>query len=187
MQLKRVFHCIAAMDSKRGIGKNNDLPWHLPNEYKHFVRTTKSVVNPEKQNAVILGKNTWFSVPEKFRPLKGRLNVVISSTLKTEDLPENVKLCRSLPDAVDLLSSAPYNNTIEEIFIVGGASLYKEGMASELCKRIYITKIDGDFECDVFYPEFDTEVYKEITLDNVSQEIQEEKGIKYTFHVYEKP
>ena len=183
---KRIFHCIAAMDLKRGIGRNNDLPWNLPNEYKHFVKITKDVTSTGKQNAVIMGKNTWYSIPEKFRPLKGRLNVVISSSLQSSDLPNNVLLCRGLSETMELMNTEPYVNSIENIFITGGSNLYKEAMQSDLCGRIYLTKVEGDFNCDVFYPEFDSHIFKEITVSGVPSDIQEEKGVKYNFHVYER-
>lgn len=186
MSGKRLFHCIAAIDVKRGIGRDNKLPWNLPNEYKHFIQTTKTVISKEKKNAVVMGKNTFFSIPHKFRPLKGRLNVVISSSLQNDDLPNDVILCRGLPEAMELMNTEPYVNSVEEIFIVGGSSLYKEAMESDLCGRIYLTKIEDDFNCDVFYPEFDMQKFKEITLSEVSQDVQEEKGVKYRFHVYEK-
>lgn len=60
-------------------------------------------------------------------------------------------------------------------------------MESDLCARVYLTKIESDFNCDVFYPEFDDmQMFKEIKLSEVSQDVQEEKGVKYRFHVYEK-
>lgn len=80
---------IVNVDSKFGIGRNNDLPWHLPKEYAHFVRETTNTVDPRKKNAVILGRKCWESIPEKFRPLKDRINVIISRTMEpkiTDDL-----------------------------------------------------------------------------------------------------
>ena len=183
---KRLFHCIAAMDMKRGIGRNNLLPWNLPNEYKHFTETTTST-SEDKQNAVIMGKNTWYSIPQDMRPLKGRLNLIISSSLQSGDLPNDVVLCRGLPEAMELLNTEPFTNSVDEVFITGGTSLYKEAMESDLCGRVYLTKIESDFNCDVFYPEFDDmQMFKEIKLSEVSQDVQEEKGVKYRFHVYEK-
>jgi len=184
MNSKRVFHCIVAMDSKRGMGKDNKLPWNLPNEFKYFQQTTKKVTSPDKKNALLMGRNTWFSIPEKFRPLKGRLNVVISSKLTEQELPQDVKLAKSLDKAVELLSCEPYATQIENIFITGGNGLYKEAMQSLQCDKIYLTKVKGDFQCDVFYPEWDETCYKEIFLDKVSQTVQEEKGVKYSFHVF---
>ena len=184
--MSKLFHCIAAMDMKRGIGRNNNLPWNLPNEYKHFVNVTKTVTSKEKKNVVIMGKNTWYSIPQKFRPLKGRLNVVISSSLQIDDLPEGVLLFKRLPEAMEMLNTELYANSIEEIYITGGSSLYKEAMESDLCGRIYLTKIESDFNCDVFYPDFDMQKFKEITLNDVAQDVQEENGVKYKFHVYEK-
>ena len=128
-----------------------------------------------------MGRNTWCSIS---RPLKGRLNVVISSQLTKDDLPQEVMLTKSLDEAIELLSSESYATEIENIFITGGTSLYKEAMYSNQCDKMYLTKIEGDFQCDVFYPEWDETCFKEISLDTVSQEIQEEKGVQYKFHVY---
>jgi dihydrofolate reductase len=75
---------IAAVDKNFGIGKNNQLPWNLPKEYEHFVSLTTSTNEPGKLNAVIMGRKCWESIPEKFRPLKGRVNIVLSRTMKPE-------------------------------------------------------------------------------------------------------
>lgn len=187
MPAQRLFDCIAAMDMKRGIGKNNELPWHLPNEFKYFSRITKSTISKDNKNAVVMGKNTWYSIPKKFRPLKGRLNIVISRSMQNSDLPEDVLLFESLPACMKVMSAEVYLNSIENIFITGGSSLYKEAMESGSCGLVYLTKVQSDFNCDVFYPEFDTEnIFKEVTRDNVPTEVQKENDIKYTFHVYKK-
>merc|ERR1712080_293357 len=88
----RKLHCIAAMDINRGIGKNGDLPWYLPKELKSFAKLTTSVKCQDKRNAVIMGRLTYFSIPEKVRPLKNRLNIVLSQTLQPSDLLDSVLL-----------------------------------------------------------------------------------------------
>ncbi|XP_057316872.1 dihydrofolate reductase-like [Hydractinia symbiolongicarpus] len=179
-------HCIAAMDAKRGIGKNNKLPWDLPKEFKYFQNITTKVVSQEKQNAVIMGKRTYLSIPEKFRPLKKRLNVVLSTTLSASDLPDNVILLPNLDAAVKFLSKPEMLEKIESVFTIGGYGVYKDTINSPNCGKIYLTEIESDFQCDVFFPEFDKSVFKDIAVDGVSQEQQEENGVKYRYHVYAK-
>ena len=78
-----------------GIGLNGSLPWKLKGEMKYFARMTKTTRDPDKTNAVVMGRKTWESIPEKFRPLSGRLNVVISRR-PDYPLPSGVLLCKSL-------------------------------------------------------------------------------------------
>lgn len=75
---------IAAVDENFGIGKDNQLPWHLPKEYAHFVRETTRTQEPNRINAVIMGRRCWESIPEKFRPMRNRVNVILSRTLPRE-------------------------------------------------------------------------------------------------------
>ena len=77
--MMKPFSIVVAIDSQHGIGKNNDLPWHLPADLKHFkFITTNSAVG--KRNVVVMGRKTWDSIPEKFRPLPNRTNVVLSKS-----------------------------------------------------------------------------------------------------------
>ena len=180
----RKLHCVAAMDTKRGIGKDGNLPWYLPKEMKSFAKLTTSVKCKEKKNAVIMGRLTYFSIPEKVRPLKNRLNIVLSNTLQPCDLPENVLLYKDLRKLLETLSSDPYLSSIESLFVIGGNSMYTQTINSNFCQRIYLTEICGDYNCDIFFPEFDKNRYKEITLPDTCHEEQEEKGTKYQLHVY---
>ncbi|XP_065662299.1 dihydrofolate reductase [Hydra vulgaris] len=182
IQLRKV-HCIAAIDSEWGIGLKGKLPWNLPKEYKFFQNITTKVISEGKQNAVIMGKNTWFSIPQQHRPLKNRLNVILSSSFVKEDYPENVLLESSLEAAISRLSDEFYANTIENIFVIGGPRVYKEAM-EKFCDKIYLTKIEQDYSCDVFYPIFDKNKFKEIDDEEIDKNKQIENGVSYTFHVY---
>ena len=87
------FSIIVAFDSKYGIGKNGELAWHLPSDLKHFKEITTAVSNPVKKNAVIMGRKTWDSLPQKFRPLGGRVNMILTKE-KNINLPPEVLCCQ---------------------------------------------------------------------------------------------
>jgi len=176
---------IAAACDTMGIGNKGDLPWRLKSEMAYFTSmTTKSDVIG-KQNAVLMGTKTWLSIPPKYRPLAGRINIVISRKLQTT--PEGAGyLCNSLDNAVGLLSSEPLVSQVDKVWIVGGSELYKEAMESKYCHRIYLTRVMAHFECDTFFPNISLDRFKLVQDEAVTDEIQEENGLKYKFEVYEK-
>ena len=170
------FSVIAAADKNLGIGINNELPWRLRDDLKYFSTITTEA--PEgKINAVIMGRKTWESLPGKVRPLKGRLNVVLSRG--EVDVPEGVLVASSIDDALEKLGEM---DEVEEVFIIGGANVYAQAVSHPLCKKIYLTEIDGKFECDAFFPEFSKDKFKKIS----ESDIQEEDGLEYRFIVYER-
>lgn len=175
------YSVIAAVSKNGGIGFKGDLPWRLKNEMQYFNRITSEVKREGAQNAVIMGRNTWLSIPNKFKPLKGRMNVVISKTLSS--VPEGVLLYPKLTEA---LKSLNVNNSIEKCWVIGGSGLYNESIKDLNCQYLYITKIDQEFECDTFFPEIDYNMFEESNESNVPKGIQEEKGIKYEFKVYKR-
>ncbi|PFH38103.1 bifunctional dihydrofolate reductase-thymidylate synthase [Besnoitia besnoiti] len=177
---------IAAMTPKRGIGMNNNLPWpRLRVDFKHFSRVTTMTCRPcggfatklakmgeagvpspalagKRVNAVVMGRKTWESIPPKHRPLTDRLNVIVSSTLKEEDLNaektqagevSRVRVCPSLPAALRLLEEE-YEDSVDQIFVVGGAALYAAALSLGIVSHIYVTRVARDFPCDVFFPSF---------------------------------
>lgn len=175
------YNVIAAISKNGGIGYKSNLPWRLKKEMEYFNRMTNLVNREGAQNAVIMGRNTWQSIPDKFRPLKGRLNVVISKTLS--NVPEGVLLYPTLTEAVKYLHS---NNNIDKLWVIGGSGLYNEALKDKNCLKLYLTKIDQDYLCDTFFPEFDIQLFQEITESNVPTEIQEENGVKYEFKVFKR-
>ncbi|XP_058984551.1 dihydrofolate reductase-like [Musca domestica] len=147
------FSLIVAVCENFGIGLKGDLPWRLKSELKYFSSTTKRVRDPTKRNVVIMGRKTYFGVPESKRPLAERLNIVLSTTLKPSDLPSDVLLYPNLESAMNFLETDEnVTKQIETVWIVGGSGVYAEAMASTRCHRLYLTKIHATFECDTFFP-----------------------------------
>ena len=93
---------VAACKQTRGIGAGGKLPWRLRGDMQYFKQLTRSTRNASKRNAVIMGRKTWQSIPEKLRPLADRLNVVISASLSRSDVPDSVVLAGSLEDALSM-------------------------------------------------------------------------------------
>ncbi|XP_075267672.1 dihydrofolate reductase isoform X2 [Opisthocomus hoazin] len=115
-----------------------------------------------KQNALIMGKKTWFSIPEKNRPLKDRINIVLSRELK--ETPKGAHyLSKSLDDALALLDSPELKSKVDMVWIVGGTSVYKAAMEKPINHRLFVTRILQEFESDTFFPEIDYKDYKLLT------------------------
>lgn len=117
------------------IGKDNTMPWHLPEDLAHFKRLTQGW-------PVIMGRKTWDSLPARFRPLPGRTNIVI--TRQPHWQQTGALTAVSLADALEQCDQS------EEVWIMGGAQIYAQ--AEPLAERIEVTEIDQDFEGDAFAP-----------------------------------
>ncbi|KAM5299991.1 dihydrofolate reductase isoform 2-T2 [Ctenodactylus gundi] len=183
----RPLNCIVAVSQNMGIGKNGDLPWPpLRNEFRYFQRMTTTASVEGKQNLVIMGRKTWFSIPEKHRPLKNRINVVLSRELK--EPPQGAHfLAKSLSDALHLIEQPELADKVDMVWIIGGSSVYKEAMNCPGHQKLFVTRIMQEFDCDTFFPEVDLKKYKLLPEHpGVLPEVQEENGIKYKFEVYEK-
>lgn len=156
------------------------------NELKYFNQQTTKIVDSRKKNALIMGRKTFFGIPENKRPLPGRLNIVLSTTSNQSDYPDGVLLCKTFNEAVVKLSDPSLAEDIENVWIVGGYSVYKEAMESSLCHRVYFTEIKATFECDAFFPTI-PDNFKLVPNDNdLPSEIQEENGIKYQYKIFER-
>jgi dihydrofolate reductase / thymidylate synthase len=175
---------VAATASTFGIGKNGDLPWKLAGDMAFFKRQTVTSVSP-KRNVVIMGRKTWESLPTKFRPLAQRINVVLSrnpAIRKDLNLPENVIVADSLDAALMQLDSEELKNDIDQIYIIGGESIYREAMASSLCAKIYLTQVDTEVpDLDTFFPFIPAHRFKQTMR---SAPIVE-KDMKYRFTEYD--
>ncbi|WP_420581178.1 dihydrofolate reductase [Reichenbachiella sp.] len=130
---------IAAMTKNRVIGINNDLPWHLPNDMKYFMETTKGHV-------VIMGRKNFDSLPPKFKPLPHRTNVIL-----TRQQGFDVADCEVYNEIKDAYAFAEEQGE-QELFVIGGGQIYQ--MAMEQADMIYLTEIDAHIENgEVFFPE----------------------------------
>ena len=117
------------------IGKDGQMPWHLPEDLAHFKRITLG-------QPVIMGRKTWDSLPARFRPLPGRLNIVI--TRQSDWQAEDALRASSIEDAMRLCGDVP------DAWIMGGAEIYRQ--AEPLASTAVVTEIDADFEGDAFAP-----------------------------------
>ena len=134
---------IAAVARNRAIGKDNQLLWNLPEDMKHFRETTRG-------KPVIMGRKTWESLPEKFRPLPGRQNIVVSRNPAYK--AHGAALAGTLESALALVGGA------EETFIIGGEQLYSAALPQ--ADRLYLTEVDCAPEADAFFPAIDPAAWK---------------------------
>ena len=197
---------ITACDNKGGIGKNGSLPWNIPNEMKYFQSVTMG-------NIVVMGRTTYFSIPEKFRPLSNRLNLVLTNDeelLKNNHNHPNLKFFNNGINSnnnknynitdyhvkIELLtlSILVKNNALyyaKEIFIIGGEKIYnmyfnllnKYSFNDLQLNNIYLTYVNKDYKCDTFFPKID-ESFKLIHYSD--KHYDEKEKVNYRFLKYKK-
>nr|ACI67330.1 Dihydrofolate reductase [Salmo salar] len=186
--MSRVPNCIVAVCPDVGIGNNGNLPWHpkrLNNEFKYFQKMTMTSSVEGKQNVVIMGRKTWFSIPERNRPLKNRINIVLSRELKKPPAGAH-HLASDFRSALCLLDMAEMAERADQVWVIGGSSLYKEMMESQGTRRLFVTRILQQFKSDTFLPEINQDQYRLLPeFPGVPQDLQEEAGLQYRFEVYE--
>ena len=144
------------------IGRNNTLPWHLPEDMAHFKRLTMGC-------PVIMGRKTWESLPPKFRPLPGRLNIVL--TRQADWQAEGARRADSLAQAMAL---CPPDSVA---WVIGGAEVYAQALP--LANEAEITEIEAAYEGDAFAPQFDPQWRERARERHVSA-----NGMKFSFVTY---
>ncbi|MEO7082056.1 MAG: dihydrofolate reductase [Flavobacteriales bacterium] len=135
-----IISAIAAVAENGVIGKDGELPWNLPDDMKFFQRTTLN-------HYVISGRINYESIPDRFRPLRDRVNIVVTRD-KDYEAP-GALVCHSLKDAIEIARKAD----IKEVFIIGGGQLYAEAFDAGIVDRLYLTTVHAKPEGDVFFPE----------------------------------
>jgi dihydrofolate reductase len=142
------FKLIAAVCSDGGIGNKGQLPWpHCKADMAHFAKRTTGAGN----NAVVMGAKTWDSIP--VRPLRRRANLILSSQIHETHEIQSEHWFRTVPDLFAHLEAAKY----DEVWIIGGASIYEQFLAMHATGEINIdemciTTMEGAYECDTFFP-----------------------------------
>jgi dihydrofolate reductase len=157
-------HMIFARARNGVIGRDNTIPWRLPEDMARLKRLTTGW-------PVIMGRKTWDSLPVKFRPLPGRTNIVITRQAGWKDT--GAETAASLADALALCAASG------EVWILGGAQIYAQAMP--LAERIEVTEIDEDIEGDAFAPTLGPEWRQAAREDHVSV-----NGMKFSFVTYQK-
>lgn len=167
---------ILALDENDGLWKGNDLPWRIKEDMKYFKE--KTIWNTQEKNAVVMGRKTWESIPEKFKPLPKRLNIILSRSFDNWEQEWKVLKYKSLEVAIEELS---WRDDIWVIFIIGWAQIYNYALWEDLVDTIYLTRVKWDYKCDVFV-DF---VAEDPKLERIScSEWKQEWKHKFRFEVY---
>lgn len=166
------FEIVVAVDAAWGIGADAGLPWpKLPRDLAHFKRVTTATRDPGRRNAVVMGRKTWESIPPRWRPLDGRLNVVITRTAGYA-VPDGVVVAPALEPALD---QAAAHSDVESVFVVGGGEIYRQALELPGCRRVHLTRIAATFPADTYFPDITARFRCERVVDEV-----EESGVRYT-------
>jgi len=168
------FSIVVAADEADGIGMDGRLPWHLPGDMAFFKRIT-SEAPAGKKNAVIMGRKTYESIPRKFRPLAGRLNVVLSRSL-----PHGAHGGALLDPSFDsALRNVAKIENVHRVFVIGGGEVYNEAVRHPQCAEVLLTRVHAHFNCDTYFPSLDAAFER-----TASDGPRSEGDVSYTFETY---
>ena len=160
---------IAALSRNGVIGKNNDLPWKLPDDMKFFMETTKG-------HHVIMGRKNYDSIPRKFKPLPDRTNIVVTRQ-KQFDAPGCIVV-----DALEKGLAIAKEHNEPETFVIGGAGFYSLGLP--YANKLYLTEIEAEIQGDTYFPSFDRNEW--IETSRVHHTNDERHAYAFDFVLYEK-
>ena len=161
---------IVAASSNRVIGKNNALPWYLPNDLKYFKATTMG-------KPIIMGRKTYESIG---KPLPGRTNIVL--TTDQHYAPEGVKVVHSVDEALSVARGVAFLDEAQEVVVIGGAEIY--ALMLPEAQRLYMTEVKAEIEGDAFFPELDWSKWLERGREDFFSEGP--NPYDYSFVVYDK-
>lgn len=160
---------VAAVAANLVIGKDNDLPWHLPDDMKFFMNTTKG-------HHVILGRKNYESLPAKYKPLPNRTNILVTRQQDFE-----APGCIIVHNVEDALRLTRERNEVEAM-VIGGAEIYRACLP--YANRLYITEIQAEIEGDVYFPEFNRSEWREVSRQHHA--IDERHAFAFDFVTYER-
>ena len=162
---------IVAVAENNVIGKNNALIWHLPKDMQYFKKITEG-------HHIITGRKNYISIPEKFRPLQNRTNIIL--THQKDFKEDNCIILHTLEDAISFAK----NNNEKELFIIGGGQIYREAIEKNVVDKMYITHVHQAFEGDIYFPEIDTTQWKIVGSEKYEKD--EKHKYSFTFVEYQK-
>lgn len=165
-----IISAIAAVAENGVIGSKGQLPWNLPDDMKFFQRTTLN-------HHVITGRKNYESIPERFRPLRDRVNIVVTRTHNYQ--APGAWVCASLEAAIDLAHAADQ----KAVFIIGGGEIYREAFEKKLVKRLYLTTVHAKPKGDVKFPDIGNG-WKEVWTER--HEADERHAFAFTFRVMQR-
>lgn len=213
---------IVAATATNGIGKNGILPWPmLKKEMAYFARVTKRVPMPTdtgslqsdalkqtvlhgtRRNVVIMGRKTWQSIPPRFRPLKDRTNIVISTQDREQlgAVPDDVIVASDIVSGLRALDQAVREGRAlpaGRAFVIGGSSVYRAALELAQANRILLTRIRKQYECDTFFPvDMDAgwqrksqqdlrDFVGEDVPEGIVSDSHEDEEVQYEFQLYER-
>ena len=160
---------IVAVDAEGGIGRDNDLMWHLPEDMKFFKEKTSGQI-------VVMGRKNYESIPERFRPLPKRENAVLTRNEGFEAV--GCKVFHSLNECL-----IAYENEEERtVFIIGGGEIYRLALEEDVVDEMFITHIDKAYGADTFFPQFDASKWEVSNL--FEQPVDERHDASFTVRQY---
>ncbi len=166
-----IISMIAAVAENLVIGKDNDLVWSLPDDMKYFMQITTG-------HPVIMGRKNYDSIPDKFRPLKNRTNIIVTRNNTSEaGYCSDCVMVNSIENALTL---AKKEN--KEVFIIGGGQIYD--LSLPYADRLYLTEIKESFEGDTFFPNFNKSEWKEVSRKRHERDDRHEQ--EFDFVIYER-
>jgi len=161
---------IVAIAQNGAIGKDNDIPWHIKEDFLHFKEKTNGF-------PCIMGDKTYDSLPDSVRPLPGRENIVC--TLDRDYKAPGATIFHDFNEAIAYVKG----KDVEKAFIIGGATIYKLGMG--VADVFELTRIYHDYDADTFYPEIDFSMWEEVSKeDHEGMDVKNNINVKFSFITY---
>lgn len=161
---------IVAASENNIIGKENNLPWHLPDDMLFFKQKTLDSV-------VIMGRNNYLSIPQKYRPLPNRFNIILTN--KSSFLAKDCLVLNSLEKAIETGKKMK-----KDIFVIGGGQLYHYALQNNLIDIIYLTRVHSIINGDTYFPKIDKKKWDLISEEFHSKD--EKHKYDFTFMKFEK-
>lgn len=155
------YNLIVALCKNGGIGLNGKLPWSIKEDMQYFTKQTKGNGN----NAVIMGRNTWKSLPNKY--LIGRDNFIISSKMIIDEIMDDGHRMKTFKNLDEVNAFCNSSEKYDTIWIIGGAMLYKECLERNFINKCYITYIGYEYKCDTFFDHSNINKWDLININSV--------------------